>query len=130
MESKPSYDINGSLWVLFRSRDQQPEYRVQVIDDKRAILLFSSHDKADYFAAKYALNYKAITLESIKLWNDFFQRRASEGVSIVVFDMINPTSSVWPYGIDTFMETIVDAEHSTSPAASPNPSPAPPPADA
>jgi len=90
-QEEPAPDINGSRWVLFRRTGKELfEYKEVPSQGKRAILLFTSHEKASRFAWRYAKEFQAITLESLELWIDFFKRRAAEGIDLVLVDLIEP----------------------------------------
>lgn len=106
---EPAPDINGTRWVLFRRTGKELfEYKEVQRQGKRAILLFTSHQKASQFALRYAKEYLAITLESLELWIDFFKRRAAEGIDLVQVDPIEPTASGSEQQIDRYLQSLTE----------------------
>lgn len=116
-------DINGLYWVLFRSTGKDRfEYKEAVRDDKRAILVFTSQDNAQAYAARdkshviaahFDKEYKPITLESLDLWHNFFERRESEGIGFVLLNPTGPDQATFQTSTREFIQQL--EEHFGSP---------------
>jgi hypothetical protein len=109
MENKQesAADLNGTLWVLFKSTGKdQFQYKEVHSEGNRAIPVFTSHEKASLFASRYASEYKAITLENAELWSDFLKRRAREGVGYVMLDPFEPNAVAPVQTIGQYIQSI------------------------
>lgn len=109
-------DMNGLYWVLFRSTGKETfEYKEAVRDGERAILVFNSQDRAQAYAtqdkshaiaAQFDKEYKPITLESLELWRNFFERREGEGIGFVALNPTGPDSEKFQTTIRAFIQQL------------------------
>ncbi len=112
-DAQATPDINGLYWVLFRSTGKDTfEYLEVARNGKRAILVFTSQDKAQAYTAQnkshaieaqFNKEYKPITLDSLVLWRDFLHRRANEGVCYVEVNLASADLASFQTSIGDFI---------------------------